>query len=111
MLVRSLPFELQGILSRLSCWPSGHANFDDPQHANAELSTLWKALPEAVYDDSSKTLHVATGYKPLAACDTIYVRDCHTQLTNMALGMTPFYPVSGTMSAHRRELLNLPISS
>ncbi len=90
------PIELRAMLSRPSRWPYGHANFDDPL-ANAGFSSMWRALPEAVYDDRSKTLHVATGYAPLADCDTIYVRDCHTQLTNMALGMTPFYPVPGTM--------------
>ena len=100
MLVCRFPFALQAMLLGFFVGPVAMHFSNDPHHANAGLSSLWKALPDAVYDDSSKTLHVSTGWKPLANCDTIYVRDCHTQLTNMALEMTPFYPSSGTIQAH-----------
>lgn len=50
---------------------------------------MWQKLPEAVYNEDKKTLHVATGFDPLLRCNTIYVRECHDQLTRMALEMIP----------------------
>ena len=56
---------------------------------------MWQALPAAVYGDSSKMLHFATGLDPLMSCKSIYVRDCHIQLTQMALDTIPLDTSSG----------------
>ena len=104
MLVRQRSLALLVTMSQLFWLSDRHINF---QHASAVCSALWQALPNAVYDDSSKTLTVATGFAPLAICKSIYVRDCHTQLTNLALQMTPFDISAGMMKAHLGAALNV----
>ena len=67
-------------------------------HADAGFSQLWQNLPNAVYDDSSKTLHVPTGFHVLSDSDTIYVRECYEQLTKLALAMSPIQPTASTVT-------------
>ena len=66
---------------------------------DAELSQMWEALPNAVYDRATRTLHVATSFEPLVRTNTIYVRECYEQLTKLALSMTPIgVPAGGTQA-------------
>lgn len=54
---------------------------------------MWQALPDAVYDDSRRLLHVPTGFHMLSyEGNTIYVRECYEQLTQLALAMSPQPP-------------------
>ncbi len=69
------------------------------RYAPADLNVFWNTLPDALYNDSSRTLHMPTSFEPLARCDTIYVRDCYVQLVEMALCMTPDGSSSGEPQA------------
>ena len=67
---------------------------------DAGFSQMWQALPDAVFDPGTRMLHTATGFAPLIYRDTIYVRDCYVELTEMALGMTPVTNSKGGRLTH-----------
>lgn len=71
---------------------------NDCCHANAGFSQLWQILPNAVYDDSRKTLGVPTGFHMLSRGDTILARKCHEQLTELALTMSPTQPIASMVT-------------